>query len=106
MTRVLRFVVTTILGITLGASGAKSDQDHSKHDHGAAPQGSSSGSVPAQPPSGEAAIINTKCPIMGEDIDPAVSVAYKGQRVAFCCKECIEEWGKLDDAKKAEKVGR
>jgi YHS domain-containing protein len=63
--------------------------------------------------------INAKCPVAGEDIDPAVTTAYKGKTVAFCCKDCIKDFNKdpekymkkiaadnkkqADDAKKGEK---
>ncbi len=33
----------------------------------------------------------TKCPVMGVDIDPAVSLAVDGgSRVYFCCKKCVK----------------
>jgi YHS domain-containing protein len=41
--------------------------------------------------------INTKCPIQGEDIDPAVTTTYKGKTVAFCCESCIADFKKDPD---------
>jgi YHS domain-containing protein len=41
--------------------------------------------------------INAKCPVQGEDIDPAVTTTYKGKTVAFCCKDCIDEFKKNPD---------
>ena len=38
--------------------------------------------------------INAKCPVQGEDIDPDVTTTYKGKTVAFCCKDCIDEFKK------------
>ena len=37
-------------------------------------------------------VMNTKCPIMDEDVDPAVTTMFEGKMVAFCCKDCIAEW--------------
>jgi len=33
-----------------------------------------------------------KCPVMGYKVDDKISTEYKGKRVAFCCKECIEKF--------------
>ena len=38
--------------------------------------------------------INAKCPVQGDDIDPAVTTTYKGKTVAFCCKDCIKDFKK------------
>jgi YHS domain-containing protein len=32
--------------------------------------------------------INAKCPRLGKDVDPAQTVAYKGQVIGLCCAEC------------------
>jgi len=36
----------------------------------------------------------TKCPVMGWDIDKSKFVDYKGSRVYFCCNGCPEEFKK------------
>jgi len=36
----------------------------------------------------------TKCPVMGWDIDKSKFVDYKGSRVYFCCASCPEEFKK------------
>ncbi len=36
--------------------------------------------------------IQQTCPVMGEEIDPKVFADYNGQRVYFCCKECIAKF--------------
>jgi YHS domain-containing protein len=36
----------------------------------------------------------TKCPVMGWDIDKSRFVDYKGNRVYFCCASCPEEFKK------------
>lgn len=49
----------------------------------------------SQPAATQAAIVNKKCPITGEDIDPkGKTVTYKGKRVGFCCDDCIEKFEK------------
>lgn len=35
-----------------------------------------------------AAIINTKCPVSGKDVNEAQFVVYKEKKVAFCCGNC------------------
>ena len=34
----------------------------------------------------------TKCPVMGGDIDKNVFTTYKGKKVYFCCKACIAKF--------------
>jgi YHS domain-containing protein len=36
--------------------------------------------------------VQTKCPVMGGDIDKNVYTDYMGRRVYFCCASCIEEF--------------
>lgn len=40
------------------------------------------------------AVTQTKCPVMGGDINKEVFVDYKGKRIYFCCKACIETFNK------------
>jgi len=54
-------------------------------------------------------IVNTKCPIMGHDVDPAdldptLVKDWNGKKVGFCCPPCLEEWDELTEAEKAEKI--
>lgn len=53
---------------------------------------------------GAAEIINTKCPIMGGDIDPELVKDWNGKKVAFCCPPCLEEWDELTDEEKAAHI--
>ncbi len=32
----------------------------------------------------------TTCPVMGNPIDKSVYVDYKGKRIYFCCKSCVQ----------------
>ncbi len=58
----------------------------------------------SQPATTQAAIINKKCPVGGEDVDPkGKTVAYKGKTVGFCCDECITDF-KKDPDKYARKL--
>ncbi len=36
----------------------------------------------------------TKCPVMGWDIDKSKFVDYKGSRIYFCCAGCPEDFKK------------
>jgi hypothetical protein len=64
---------------------------------------------PSDTPGAGAAVVNTKCPIMGNSINPAkVSASllrdYKDQKVGFCCGMCPGQWDKLTDAQKDAKL--
>lgn len=48
--------------------------------------------------------VNTHCPIMGEEVDPEVTVEWQGKTVAFCCAECIPDWNALTDEEKQMKL--
>ena len=47
--------------------------------------------------------INTKCPVADKDVDPKVTFTYKGQVIAFCCKDCCGKFTK-EPEKFIEKV--
>ena len=47
-----------------------------------------------------AATLNAHCPIMGEQLDPDVTVDFDGGKVGFCCEKCVAKWKALDDASK------
>jgi hypothetical protein len=51
-------------------------------------------SQPADPKAGPP--VNKFCAVQGADnkVDPDVFVIYKGKKVGFCCKDCIEEFNK------------
>lgn len=40
------------------------------------------------------------CVMSGEPVDPAVTSAYAGGKVGFCCEKCQGKWDKLSDADK------
>ena len=55
--------------------------------------------------------VNSKCPIWGTRIEPDKVTEdlireYKGQKVAFCCKDCPSLWDKLSDAEKDAKLSK
>ena len=43
---------------------------------------------------------NTKCPVSGDAIDPAVTTTYNGKTYTFCCADCVKSFNK-DPAKYA-----
>ena len=47
--------------------------------------------------------VNTKCPVTGEDIDPAVTAVYNGKTYAFCCADCVTAF-KKNPEKYADKI--
>ena len=46
--------------------------------------------VPGQPAAQVAE--QTACPVMGGAIDKTIFVEYKGKKVYFCCKACVEKF--------------
>lgn len=49
--------------------------------------------------------VNTHCPIQPDDeVDPSVTINYKGKVVGFCCSECINDWVRLSDEQKDAKL--
>jgi YHS domain-containing protein len=59
------------------------------HQHG--------GPAPAQPAGAvrtttDSTTPQTICPVMGNPIDPAVFVEYKGKKVYFCCRGCDQKF--------------
>ena len=55
--------------------------------------------APTTKPSTQATFVNKFCAVEGGDhtVDPDVFVMYKGQKVGFCCKDCIEEFNASPD---------
>jgi len=49
------------------------------------------------------AIVQTKCPVMGGDINNDIFVEYKGKKVYFCCPGCVEKF-KADPEKYLSKL--
>ena len=49
-------------------------------------------------------MVNETCPLMGGDVDPAVTTEWNGKTVGFCCAKCIPEWNELTEEEKAEKL--
>ena len=78
----LMFTLAAVLAFAVYASTSVADEK--KDDKPAASK-----------PATQAAIVNKKCPITGEDIDPkGKTVTYQGKRVGFCCDDCIEKFEK------------
>lgn len=53
--------------------------------------------------------VNTKCPVMGSDIDPEevpdnLKRTFKGQTVGFCCAGCPDKWDEFTEEEKKEKL--
>jgi len=67
-------------------------------ESGAMPAGHQHGAGPAQPAAAavrtatDSITRQTTCPVMGNPIDPAVFVEYKGKKVYFCCRGCDKKF--------------
>lgn len=97
------------------AASAKTAHDHA-HDHDHAAETKKEGSalgelgkeVTSSAKEGAEAVKDAvakfanpapgKCPVGGEDIDPAVTAEVDGKTYAFCCENCIDKF-KADPAK-------
>lgn len=49
--------------------------------------------------------VQPKCPVEGEDIDPAIYIDHNGKRIFFCCEKCRKKFTKNPEkiVKKMEK---
>ena len=104
-TRLLPLALLALGMFIAGGCGTSDEHDHSSDGHGteshAHPQGAGgAGDLAA------AGIINETCPIMGDDVDPSLTVGYQGKKVGFCCDQCVSEWNDLSDAEKAARLAR
>jgi len=57
----------------------------------------------ATAPAPAVAAEQTTCPVMGGAIDKSIFVEYKGKKVYFCCKDCVEKF-KADPEKYVSKL--
>lgn len=48
--------------------------------------------------------VNRTCPVLHDKVDPAITVKYKGQVVGFCCSECVDDWARMGDDLKDQKL--
>ena len=55
-------------------------------------------------PAAASQILNTHCPVMGGEIDGQTFVEWNGQKVGFCCPPCIDDWKKMADAERKDKL--
>lgn len=60
----------------------------------------------AKPDTARSDIVNRRCPLMDDAIDPGVTVTWKGKVIALCCEECATDWERLPAAKKDEHLAR
>ena len=50
------------------------------------------------------ALVNTKCPISGKDIDPEKTLEWNGKTIGLCCPMCKGTWDALSEEEKAQKL--
>lgn len=50
---------------------------------------------------------NSKCPGMGEDVDPAgETYDWNGKTIGFCCEGCLPKFAKLSDVEKTAALAK
>jgi hypothetical protein len=62
-----------------------------------------------EPADADAGVVNTRCPMMGTEIDPEnvpenLTRPYKGKTIGFCCGGCPQAWDRLSDEQKTAKL--
>lgn len=77
------------------AQKAPAEQDHQGHDHTAAKP---TGAAPAKAATAGSVLRQTTCPVTGDPIKADSFTTYDGQKVSFCCDDCIDKF-KKDPAK-------
>jgi len=102
MKKLLSMTVVLVLAMGVFGCGEKKDTDDMTRD--AQKQAGSMDKPSSMPAMGGGDILNKKCPITGEAIDPKVTVDFNGKKVAFCCKDCIAKWNDLNPADKLAKI--
>lgn len=54
----------------------------------------------------QAAIVNDLCPLAGTAVDEEKVVEYDGKMVAFCCDNCLSNWGGMTDEARNEALAK
>jgi len=67
------------------------------------------GGADAAKDAGKVAVVNAKCPMMGNKINqaamaPDMTRDYNGQKVGFCCPSCMPKWDALSEEDKEAKL--
>ncbi len=53
----------------------------------------------------QAGTSQSACPVLGGKINPGIHVDYQGQRVYFCCADCIDRFNKEPEKYLKKKKG-
>ena len=48
--------------------------------------------------------LNETCPLSGAAVNPDVTADYHGQKIGFCCSDCLGTWDGWSDDRKAKYV--
>ena len=76
-----------VVAIAMKVSGEEAKSDEK------APATTQTSTQPTTQAAGK--IVNKKCPVGGEDVDPkGKTVVYKGKTIGFCCDDCIKDFEK------------
>ena len=80
-------IVATVFSVALVLSACESMQDSSTQPSTA-------------PDMGSMGMLNDRCPVTGEPVDPDTTVSYMGNKIGMCCAGCKGPWEKMSDEKK------
>lgn len=96
----MRFGMTT-LGLMLAAAlmvGCGDAKTDSKTD-------AKTGSAATEGDAAAMAFANTKCPLMGGEVDPEGEYSvWDGKKIGYCCDGCKEKFDELTDEEKEAKL--
>jgi YHS domain-containing protein len=87
-------VAGLVFGAAIGLAGCQKQTPP-------APAKAATATAPGQPAAQVAE--QTTCPVMGGAIDKTIFVEYKGKKVYFCCKDCVDKF-KADPEKYVSKL--
>ena len=85
-------ILTAVAACLIGSAAIVSAADKPKPPAGPTTKPAATQPAAAKP-------VNKTCPVEGKDheVDPKVTVVYKGKTIGFCCKDCVEEFEKDPD---------
>lgn len=61
---------------------------------GLALTGAIAADAPKKPGDKKPKPVNAVCPVTDDKADPAITTAYKGKTIAFCCEDCVKDFNK------------
>ncbi len=51
--------------------------------------------------------VNQQCPMMPDaGVDGVTEAEFRGERIGFCCSDCLGEWERMQDSERAARLSR